>query len=439
MKKISVLLSLLIAVLAFAGCAGKTGATASVQSVAMICGIGPTTRADRFSGVVEARGETKITRDGDKTVSELKVAVGDEVKKDQVLFVYDKEQMELDLEKAQLELEQLKNTLAADQSQIAQLEKDRSAVDASEKLSYTLEIQELNADVTETKYNISIKEKEIEKLKTSAASLEVKSPVDGTVRSVNTNGSNEEYGYGEGEQAYIVITQTGAYRVKGYVNEMNRGLISEGLPVLVRSRADDSVLRGEITKVDLDDPQKSGGDGGYSSDSGDDETVTSSKYPFYVDIEKSDKFILGQHVYVEPDYGQYDGSDALMLPAYYIVDAENAPFVWAQGDSGKLEKRALTLGEYDQETDCYPVAEGLAAEDLIAFPDETLREGMDCSPYDDSVGEEPMDGGVDPAENGGETPDGEPEAIDGGELLTPEGEAAENAVLDGAMAPDAED
>ncbi|MBQ6020846.1 MAG: efflux RND transporter periplasmic adaptor subunit [Clostridia bacterium] len=416
MKKIRILLALLFAILSFAGCGGKTGAAVSVQSVAMICGIGPTTRADRFAGVIEARGETKIRRDANKTVAELKVSAGDVVQKDQVLFVYDKEQFELDLEKAGLELEQLKSTLAADQSQIAQLEKDRSAVDASEKLSYTLEIQELTADMTETKYNISIKEKEIEKLKSSEASLEVKSPVDGTVQSVNENGSDEDYGYGESEQAYIVITQTDAYRVKGYVNEMNRAVISEGLPVLIRSRTDDTTLRGTITKVDLDNPQRSGGDSGFYSDSGDDETVTSSKYPFYADIEKSEPFILGQHVFIEPDYGQYDGTDELSLPAYYIVDAENAPFVWAQNDAGKLEKRALTLGAYNGETDSYPVNEGLSAEDFIAFPDETLHEGMDCSPYDDSG-------------------DAEPAVKDG----SPENAAEKNAVIDGALAPDAED
>ncbi len=405
MKKIGGLLALVLLLTLSAGCAGGRGETVSVQSVAMICGVGSAMQADRFAGVIEAKGETKIRRDADKTVAEIRVRAGDKVSKDQVLFIYDKEQLEIDLEKAQLELEQLKNALASAQSQIAQLEKDRAAASADEKLAYSLEIQETNAEVTETKYNISVKEKEIERLKNAVSGLEVKSPVTGQVQSVNENAGADEYGYGDTEQPFIVISETGAYRVKGYVNELNRSVIAEGLAVLIRSRVDDAVLRGTVTKVDLDAPQKSGGEGGYYATESDDDTQTSNKYPFYVDIEKTGDFILGQHVFIEPDYGQQEETDGLRLPSCFVADADSAAYVWAQNAAGRLEKRTVELGEYDEQTDSYTVTDGISPEDYIAFPDESLHEGMNCSPYDDS------DEGAFYGE------DGAYQQIDGGEAL----------------------
>ena len=49
---------------------------------------------------------------------------------------------------------------------------------------------------------------------------------------------------------------------------------------------------------------------------------------------------------------------------------------WPLLYNGKLEKREVTLGEYNPMTDTQEVVEGLALEDYIAFPDAALcREG----------------------------------------------------------------
>ena len=72
----------------------------------------------------------------------------------------------------------------------------------------------------------------------------------------------------------------------------------------------------------------------------------SSKYPFYVTLEgDGEGLLMGQHVYIEPDYGQEDTQDEnlINLPSYFINDAEGKPWVWAQNSKGKLEKRSITL------------------------------------------------------------------------------------------------
>lgn len=66
---------------------------------------------DRFAGVVSALGETNIKKDDSMTIGEIKVKAGDAVNVGDVLFTYDMSQLEIDLEDAQLSLEELKSQL----------------------------------------------------------------------------------------------------------------------------------------------------------------------------------------------------------------------------------------------------------------------------------------------------------------------------------------
>ena len=143
--------------------------------------------------------------------------------------------------------------------------------------------------------------------------------------------------------------------------------------------------------------------------------------------------LLGQHVYIEPDYGQDAVEDAntIRLPAYYINDVDGSAWVWAQNDKGLLEKRSLTLGEHDEDMDTYVVESGLTAEDYIAFPDDTLKAGMTCVLYDEN------------AFNDGANSDGMTDTgmIDGGEGMVdtaiPEEGITDAAIPDEGFAGDA--
>ncbi len=56
--------------------------------------------------------------------------------------------------------------------------------------------------------------------------------------------------------------------------------------------------------------------------------------------------------------------------------AAQSAYVWADDGTGRLEKRAVELGEYDMELDKYEILSGLSEDDLIAFPMEGLYEGV---------------------------------------------------------------
>ena len=135
------------------------------------------------------------------------------------------------------------------------------------------------------------------------------------------------------------------------------------------------VWYGTVTLVDYENPSQGNEYDMYYGGSSDPMT-SSSKYPFYVELEDTSGLILGQHVYMELDVPEEE--PALKLSsAFFIIEPDDTAWVWAESGRGRLEKRQVKLGEYDPMTDTYPVEEGLTEEDFIAFPDEELcREGV---------------------------------------------------------------
>lgn len=254
-----------------------------------------------FAGVVISSGEVKIKKNDDFEVSEIKVSVGDAVKEGDVLFTYDVEKAQIDLEKAKLELEQLENKQTNLIAAKEDLEKDKAEAPADQQLHFSLEIQEKETEILEGEYAIKSKKKEIETRTASIEDTEVKSTVAGTVKSINREGAG---GYGQ-EDAFIVISETGTFRVQGYVNENNVGDIIEGTPVTVRSRVDDSEWNGVVTKIDTEKPEQGNDDQYYYMGYADYgvSVDSSSKYPFYVELENDDGLIMGQHVYILVENG----------------------------------------------------------------------------------------------------------------------------------------
>ena len=100
-----------------------------------------------------------------------------------------------------------------------------------------------------------------------------------------------------------------------------------------------------------------------------------SFYSFYVNLENDEDIIMGQHVIIEPDFGQGAAKQGLWIPAGFVVDPEGEAFVWAANSRMKLEKRPVVLGEYDPDLDMFQIAEGLDNDSLIAWPDENCVPG----------------------------------------------------------------
>lgn len=370
---------------------------------------------NRYAGVVEPRETVEVELENGRAVKEVKVKAGDEVKQGQLLFEYNLSSIQEDLAEAQLDYDRLANEASSLKEQIATLEKEKKSAKKDDQLSYTIEIETNKMNLKKNEYSQKSKQAEITKLQNTMGNTEVRSSIDGVIQKIDTSkmttddGSTEDYssddfsysdsGSGNGSNAFITILSTGAYRVKGTINEMNADSIIEGDPVIIRSRVDENqIWKGTMGSVDRDSANSQNNDASYMwgmTAAGDDSQTTSSTYPFYVNLESSDGMMLGQHVYIERDEGQEDKKEGLWLSEYYIVDADtNSPYVWAADKDKRLEKRSVILGQYDEALGEYEIADGLTKKDSIAYPSELLEEGMkttnnaeeaiDMNPVEDS-------------------------------------------------------
>ncbi len=385
MKRIfSIVTASALALGLLSGCAGGSGGEAvSVEAVSLITGVNIGGMADSYAGKVVSGETAEVKKDADKTVLEVLVEEGDMVRAGDVLFSYDTEALQLSLDKLYLDRESFENTIAAAENEIDELEQQRKNASSDQQLSYTLQINSREADIREAEYNMALKDKEIQAMEDSMENTEITSPISGRVMSV---GSTDDTGDITGDttgttDAFITVMDVSAYRVEGHVNELNRGAVYEGMPVCIRSRVDETVVwHGTITEIDWENPVSGNNSNSMYAYSDGDEMTNSSRYPFYVTLDSTDGLLLGEHVYIEPELGG-DTSGGLMLPAWYIVDES---YVWAADERGKLEKRSVELGLYDEDMDQYEILSGLDYSDYIAFPDETLSEGMAVTYYDET-------------------------------------------------------
>ena len=353
--------------LSLVACSGKTGGV-YVQNVGDLSGFG-ITDGDRFPGVVVAENVTKIQRDADKTVGELFVKAGDTVKTGDQLFSYDTEQLQLNLDKQKLEQEQLEATIENYKDQISELENQRANAGSSQQLAYTVQIQTMQVDLKEAELNLKAKKTDVAKSETLLENAVVTSPVDGQIQAINES-TTDQYGR---EQAYITIQQAGSFRVQGTLGELQRGSFTVGTRVKILSRTNDDSWTGTITTIDYENPTQNNSNNYYISDSSSSSMNSSSRYPFYVELDSTDGLILGQHVYLALDSGE-ELAGLRLSSAFVAFNDDGSTYVWAE-KNGKLEKRTVTLGEYDAMTDTYAVTDGLSESDYVAYPDENCVEG----------------------------------------------------------------
>ena len=393
--------------LTLAGCGGKN--KVYVQSVETLANIGGIAPGDRFAGLVVSENVTEIKKDGEKTVKELLVKEGQDVKKGQALFSYDTEELQLSLDKQRLEQEQLVASIENFKSQIKTLEQAMGTVDGATKLQYTIEIQSTQVDLKEAEIKLKTKENEVKKSEELLKNAKVTSPVDGRVQNISEGGETDRSGE---PLPYITIQQVGSYRVKGVLNELQRGAVAEGskMEILSRTKADEK-WTGTVTLVDYENPSQDNGLGSSGGmvimgGNGGNEMNTSSKYPFYVELDSTDGLMLGQHVYLQIQTEQGQSSGPSISAAFVCYNEDGSAYVWAE-KGGKLEKRPVVLGEYNSMADAQEITEGLSMDDYIAFPDpsvchegaSTTREAPKATeqtevPAGDGGEMQPMEGGV---------------------------------------------
>lgn len=336
---------------------------------------------DKYSGVVEAADTMDIKADSEKTVKDILVSEGDEVQVGTPLFTYDTKDLAAKKESATLELEGLNNTLSGYDAQIEQLNKEKKEASKDKQLDYTLQIQQMQTQQKQTQYDVATKKAEIEKYDESIKNATVNSTMVGVVKKINENKSTDT-----ADSAFMTIVATGDYRVKGTIDEqsfLNSGL-AEGQAVIVRSRVDESkTWQGTISKVDTENTQTDNSNSGMYDDGSSEQKA--SKYNFYVQLTGTGDMLLGQHVYVEPDFGQTQVKDGIWIDESYVVKDGDDAYVWTLNKKDKLEKTKVELGDYDENLMMYEIKSGLTKDDYIVWASDDLYEGEPAQTWEEYI------------------------------------------------------
>ena len=334
---------------------------------------------DRYSGVVEAADSMDIKADSEKKVKDILVSEGDEVQVGTPLFTYDTKDLAAKKESATLELESLNNTLSGYDAQIEQLNKEKKEASKDQQLDYTLQIQQVQTQQKQTQYDVATKKAEIEKYDESIKNATVNSTMVGVVKKINENQSADT-----ADSAFMTIVATGDYRVKGTIDEqsfLNSGL-AEGQAVIVRSRVDESkTWQGTISKVE--NPQTDNSNSGMYDDGNSEQKA--SKYNFYVQLTGTGDMLLGQHVYVEPDFGQTQVKEGIWIDESYVVKDGDDAYVWTLNKKDKLEKTKVELGDYDENLMMYEIKSGLSKDDYIVWASDDLYEGEPAQTWEEYI------------------------------------------------------
>lgn len=339
-------------------------ASVYVQKVSDL--MGGTVSINRFSGVTEVQDSINIDKDSGRKVQQIFVSEGQSIRKDDPLFVYDTSEAENQISAAHLDIEGLNNENSALNEEIADLSKMREQSSDDERFQYTAEIQAKQMQIRQNGYSIQAKQNDIARYQQEIDQATVLASIDGVIRTVN---ENTESSYGQ-ETHFIQIAQTGEFRIRGTLDEQSIGMITAGMNVIIRSRTDESeTWTGTVAKVE-NEPQTSSNDM-YSS-AGD----TASRYPFYVSMNTSEGLLLGQHVFIEPDFGQLSAKKGIWIDQSFVSWSEDGePYVY-KSENGRLKKAFVEIGSTDENDFTTEIVSGLQEDDLIAWPDDTLKEGM---------------------------------------------------------------
>lgn len=397
-KKLAVIAGAVVIVLGaasyfiFTNLGGSVDGTAYVESVKDIMSYGSGSGMNnRYTGEVEPQDSWDITLQSDLSVDECYVKAGDQVKEGDKLFSYNTEEMTLAKERAQLEVETLKNENSELQQNIKTYQNDLKSASTRERIELQTEILTAQTTIKKNEYSIDSANDEIDDLNKNIKDATVTSKMDGVVQSINeevgmgssSDDSDDEdsYDYSDtgDDSTYMTIVAVGDYRVKGSVSETNVWSLTEGDPVIIRSRVDDTAKwTGVISSINTDETEDSDESSDdmdyYMDDSSSGESA--STYNFYVELDSDDGLMMGQHVFIEQDFGQDEEREGIWLPSAYIYMDEDKYYVWRANRRDRLELHEVTVGEYDEDLDEYQILDGLDEDDYIASDTGSLQENM---------------------------------------------------------------
>ena len=335
------------------------GAVAYVDTISNIMG-STGGGNDRYSGVVEAQQSVKVNKNQEKKIEQVFVSVGDQVIPTTVLFRYDVSEAQKQISSINLDIESLRGTITDKNNAISEY---KASGDTSQVAIAENDIRVAQLAIQQKQLDLAAKQKEID-------TADVLANTTGIIKAINENSTDAQ----GNATAFIEISQSGEFRVKGTIDETSITSISLGEEMIVRSRTDESKFwTGKITEIKTEPNAKQND---MYSMGGSSNSEKASTYPFYISLDSSDGLMLGQHVYLEKNNGTAVKKDGIWLDASYIVMEGDKAYLWVANQNHRLEKREVEIGELDENLYQYEIKSGVSESDSIAWPMEDYKEGM---------------------------------------------------------------
>lgn len=353
---------------------GKTVAVYEVSEIGM-SGSEFGDMGSDYSGTVTNSRQQEIYLYDEKKVKEVYVKQGDNVKKGDLLLLFDAKEVELELElkrsevaiaqaevkRLESELERLKNITPIDPDvpipTPSDPEDDDDDDDDDEPEEYYTEeeleeeIRSVIAELKEAQIDAQLEEIEYEMMLYQNSDMEVHALFDGVVKTLNTN--EEELDDGE---PYLVVSTSKGYTVNTTIGESLLTKVKVGDKVSMTSYDNGQLYTGVVSDIGII-PQKNYGYSAYDQ----------SYYPVKISID--DEKDIEQDMYMGIIYSASDEvkdgeSFYLSMP---FVKKEGSNYYVMKDDNGILVKQYVETGAilWGSEIE---IKSGLNFSDKIAFP-----------------------------------------------------------------------
>ncbi|MFG6147541.1 efflux RND transporter periplasmic adaptor subunit [Halobacillus sp. B23F22_1] len=323
-------------------------------------------------GVLELKNEEKIYSETEKgTVKEVFVKAGEKVKQGDPVLEYEdqnlskeRRQHNLSLQSVELSLESLYKQKHSLQDQIHKAKEDKEVVTQLTTELDQVEFELHNAQIEKDKIML-----ELETLNTKEEELEVTSPIDGTVLTVNLKGSQDM------NEPMVTIANLSQYSASGVVGEDETVHIKENDEAVIQADViDDKKWAGEVKSI------------GYTpvnSDAVEVQDDRASKQ-YAVDIEFTEDE-QEQYEQLKPGFKLLidiilEKRRGLTIPRESVVCEGQSHTVFVVEDGKAVSKEVeygVRLGEKVE------VISGLTGEDAVVRNPEHVKEGMEVEVSND--------------------------------------------------------
>ncbi|MEQ9440694.1 MAG: efflux RND transporter periplasmic adaptor subunit [Cyclobacteriaceae bacterium] len=312
---------------------------------------GLTTRT--FNGITQSGSETNLSFRTGGLITQLNVAVGQRLKKGQVLAQLDQTDALLALEQAQLDVANARvqlETASSSFERIKQLyQTNNASLSDYEKAKSTL-------SSAQSSYEISLKR--LDKQRSQLSYTTLTAPMSGIVSSVNVE-TNEVVRPG---QSILIMSREDAKDIEAQVGVPEKYIsqVKQGNPTNIRIPTLSSELEGVIAEV------------GYSSSGG--------TYPVSTSlINPADEVRPGMPVEVTFTFGHEDQDPQLIVPVKAVGEDESGQFVYVLSPiNDEIHEAKRTMVEIGSLTSGgFIVRSGLSHDQIVAVAGlRTLYDGM---------------------------------------------------------------